>query len=231
MNKYIIASCKDWHKSEYDKFSSSHEGGSWHYVSSPEELGYVLGSVEPTYIFFLHWSWRVPGEIISKFECVCFHMTDVPYGRGGTPLQNLIINHQTKTMISALRMTEEIDAGPVYKKIPMGLQGRAQDIYLRAGKICWEIIDWIIKTRPTPNPQVGDVVTFERRKPEQSVLPNAASLSCLYDHIRMLDAPGYPHAFLNHGNLNLQFTHAELSGEEVHAKVVFRRNKELGEFQ
>ncbi len=26
-----------------------------------------------------------------KFECVCFHMTDVPYGRGGSPLQNLII--------------------------------------------------------------------------------------------------------------------------------------------
>jgi methionyl-tRNA formyltransferase len=68
-------------------------------------------------------------------------MTDVPYGRGGSPLQNLILDGQTSTMVTALRMVEEMDAEPVYDKRPMILGGRAEDIYLLAGELCWQMID------------------------------------------------------------------------------------------
>ena len=43
-------------------------------------------------------------------------MTDLPYGRGGSPLQNLIINGHKETMMSALRCVQELDAGPIYLK-------------------------------------------------------------------------------------------------------------------
>jgi methionyl-tRNA formyltransferase len=62
-------------------------------------------------------------------------MTDIPYGRGGSPLQNLIARRRKKkTKLSALRMVEELDAGPVYTKTNISLMGRAEEIYLVAEK-------------------------------------------------------------------------------------------------
>ena len=76
-------------------------------------------TVEPRYIFFPHWSWKIPKEIYEHYECVAFHMTDLPYGRGGSPLQNLIVREKYYTQISAFRVTEGMDEGPIYLKHPL----------------------------------------------------------------------------------------------------------------
>ena len=70
-----------------------------------------------------HWSWIIPATIHERFEVVIFHMTDLPYGRGGSPLQNLIVRGHERTMISAIRCVEEMDAGPVYLKRELSLHG------------------------------------------------------------------------------------------------------------
>ncbi|WP_222433758.1 hypothetical protein [Pistricoccus aurantiacus] len=149
-------------------------------------------------------------------------MTDVPYGRGGSPLQNLIKAGHRETKLSALRMVDEMDAGPVYTKRPLSLAGRAEDIYQRAGKLSVDIIRWMIATQPAPVAQQGDVVTFKRRTPAQSELPREAGLDELYDHIRMLDAPTYPHAFIERDGYRYEFTQAERGDGELRAQVVIR---------
>ena len=224
-NSYIVASNKAWHRPGFDELSR-HEDGRWIWVSSPEEL-MRRAQDEPNlrYIFFLHWSWRVPAELWSHYECVCFHMTDVPYGRGGSPLQNLIVAGHATTKLTALRMVEEMDAGPAYAKREMSLEGRAEDIYVRAGELSFEIMCWMIHNNPTAEPQKGAVIGFERRNSGQSVLPEDGSLQLIYDHIRMLDAPTYPLAFLEHGGFRLEFSNAQLLEEEVVAKVVIRRKR------
>ncbi len=61
-------------------------------IRDPKDLEVSkLLEFSPRYIFFPHWSWIIPKEIYEKFECVIFHMTDLPFGRGGSPLQNLIV--------------------------------------------------------------------------------------------------------------------------------------------
>lgn len=163
------------------------------------------------YVFFPFWSHKVPKEITDQFECVCFHMTDVPYGRGGSPLQNLILRGHTETVISALRMTEEMDAGPVYMKRPLSLEGSAQEIYERAAGIIAGMMREIAETEPTPVPQVGEVVRFERRTPEDSRLPRGIGGKALYDFIRMLDADGYPRAFAEIEGIRLEFSNARMT--------------------
>ena len=138
---------------------------------------------------------------------------------GGSPLQNLIIRGHTETMLTALRMVGELDAGPVYKKMPLTLDGSAEEIYTRAGRLGMEIIDWIIGNRPVPVPQVGAPVLFKRRKPEQSRLPDRCGLHEIHDFIRMLDAEGYPRAFLEIGGLRLEFSHSRLDLDHVLADV------------
>ena len=153
-------------------------------------------------------------------------MTDLPYGRGGSPLQNLISAAHIETTVTALRMVGEMDAGPVYAKLPMSLEGRAEDIYLRAGQLSWEMIFWIIENHPSPVPQEGEPTYFKRRKPEESELPRKASSDQLYDHIRMLDAPTYPLAFINHGGFRFEFSHAKMQDDQITARVVIRHQTE-----
>ena len=192
------------------------------WVRTPAALQDVLLDMAPRYIFFLHWNWTVTEQVLKRHECVCFHMTDLPYGRGGSPLQNLIAAGHRDTCLTALRMVEELDAGPVYLKKPLALGGTARDIYIRAGELAESMIAEIIVCRPQPTAQQGEAVVFQRRLPEQSWLPDKGPLVRLYDHIRMLDAPGYPLAFIEHGDFCLEFSSARLDGGLLHAHVVLR---------
>ncbi len=218
---YIVAGSKVWNRYDFNALTNN-SPGKWIYVSSEDELLEALRCESPRYIFFLHWNWRVPMKIWNCFECVCFHMTDVPYGRGGSPLQNLILAGHDKTMVSALRMVEEMDAGPVYAKRPMLLAGRAEEIYARASAICIDIILWMIEAEPVPKPQLGEPVLFKRRKPVQSELPVFGDVSRIYNHIRMLDAPSYPRAFVDHGEFRIVFSNAQLMDGEVEARAVIK---------
>src|SRR5438309_1086129 len=132
-NTYLVLGCKPWNRRLFDE-TLRPLPGRWHYLASPGDLRLdLVDELAPRYIFFLHWSWKVPDELVQRYECVCFHMTDVPFGRGGSPLQNLIIRGLSETRLTALRMSREFDAGPVYLKEPLSLAGGAEEIYMRAG--------------------------------------------------------------------------------------------------
>jgi methionyl-tRNA formyltransferase len=146
-------------------------------------------------------------------------MTDVPYGRGGSPLQNLITRGHKETVISALRMTSDMDAGPVYMKARLPLDGSAQEIFERASTIVFDMISEIATEDISPVPQVGEPVVFKRRRPEESVLPDRGTLESLYDHIRMLDADTYPRAYLIHNQFRLEFFGAKRNGDAIEATV------------
>ena len=223
---YIVASIGTWNKGNFDSFVS-HMPGKWHFVDTPDLLCATLRLLEnPRYIFFIHWNWLVPRSIWERFECVCFHMTDVPYGRGGSPLQNLIIRGHKETKLTALRMTGEMDAGPVYIKHVLSLKGTAHEIYCRASELSYSVIKWMVDQKPNPVMQEGQPVIFHRRKPNQSSIPRDATFPNLYDHIRMLDAPGYPHAFIEYGDFILEFTNASLDDDELTANVRFQKRIE-----
>jgi len=216
---YLVLGCKPWNQRLFEE-QLRFLPGRWSYLGSPEELSLALvRKMRPRYIFFLHWSWRVPDKILHECECVCFHMTDVPFGRGGSPLQNLISRGIRETKLTALRMTDTFDAGPVFLKEPLSLDGGAEEIYLRAGKLSARMIEHIARVEPTPMPQKGEAVNFKRRKPEQSEIKSPANLEELYDFIRMLDADGYPRAFLEHNGFRFEFSRAALYDGHVMADV------------
>lgn len=178
-----------------------------------------LAAVAPDFVFFPHWSWRIPPEVYERFECVVFHMTDLPFGRGGTPLQNLILRGLAETRLSALKCVEEVDAGPIYLKRPLSLSGSAEEIYARAGELMEEMIVTIVDERPEPAEQRGEVTAFTRLGPESGNLAGVETIEAAYDRIRMLDAEGYPRAHLQCGALRLEFGNARLDGDALEAEV------------
>jgi methionyl-tRNA formyltransferase len=186
-----------------------------------------IKALAPRYIFFPHWSHIIPENIYLNFDCVIFHMTDLPFGRGGSPLQNLISRGMYETKISAIVCSKEIDAGAIYLKVPFSLKkGSAQEIFERAVPVIEMMIERILSENIVPQPQQGDVVTFKRRTPEQSNFEGIAGIEKIYDHIRMLDCPGYPPAFLNLPGLKIEFRNAKLDGGELNATVrIIERSK------
>lgn len=224
MNNYVVATVKEWNIEQYNQNVNKYPGN-WYLISEKNDLKLEwLREISPRYIFFPHWSWVVPNEILNEFECVCFHMADVPYGRGGSPLQNLIVRGHKETKLTSLKMVEQLDAGPVYMKKDMGLEGAARDIYKKCSELTFGMIADIVKNEPDPVEQHGTIVEFRRRTPAESEIPTKGSLQHIYDLIRMLDADTYPKAFLNYGGFRVEFEKASLStSNAVKASVMITK--------
>jgi len=229
VNTYLLVSQHERHHELFERLSST-LSGHWHFISEKKLFNFShLSMLKPTYIFIPHWSYKINSDIISHYKCVMFHMTDLPFGRGGSPLQNLIDRGHKETTLTAFLANQMFDAGPIYSKLPLSLHGNARDIFARADLLVSQLIFDIIQQDIQPVEQVGKVVNFTRRTAKQGDISQLEKLSKIYDYIRMLDAEGYPNAFLSTDNFTLNFSQAEFSQfekgtETLSAKVTFTKN-------
>ena len=149
----VILSEKPWHRDMAQHLKDAC-GGEWVHLNSREDFTVeALEELNPSYVFIPHWSYIIGPEIYDRYRCVIFHMTDLPYGRGGSPLQNLIANGVPYTKISAIECGPGIDTGNVYLKSPLQLHGTAREIFERAAIVREGMIYTIITQNPTPQPQ------------------------------------------------------------------------------
>lgn len=215
----VIVSNKEWHKRFIPEIEAR-TGVKIVYLSHREEVAAEQFSVlHPRYIFFTHWSHIIPASVYEAFPCIVFHMTDLPFGRGGSPLQNLIVRGIYETKLSALRCTKELDGGDIYLKRSLSLWGSAEEIYLRAAELSKEMMIEILTRDIRPMPQQGEIVTFRRRHPADGDISTLGSLEKVFDFIRMLDADTYPPAFLETERLHLDFRRASLRNGYLEADV------------
>lgn len=214
MKTILLVSEKKWNKKLLDCLQSQMPQYSFSLISKKEDFTIEhIEAISPVKIFIPHWSYYIPSVIFNKYECIVFHMTDLPFGRGGSPLQNLIAKGIYETKISALLVTDEIDAGDIFLKRKLSLYGSAEEIFVRANRIVEEMIIDIVRNNLIPTPQKGKVVCFQRRKPEESNIAQLQTLSQIFDYIRMLDADGYPHAFIEINGFRYEFTRASMKAD------------------
>jgi methionyl-tRNA formyltransferase len=220
----IIVSEKIWNKGLIESLQKD-AGAAWKLIDNKEDFTFEnLSALHPGKIFIPHWSYIIPEDIYSNFECIVFHMTDLPFGRGGSPLQNLIVRGFTTTKISALRVVKELDAGDIYLKQELSLDGNAAAIFERANAVIEKMIRTIATVQIVPQPQSGEVVHFKRRKPGESDISGISEIEKIYDHIRMLDAESYPKAFVEQGDITFEFSNAVLKDNEIIAHVrIFKK--------
>ena len=171
--------------------------------------------INPEFIFFPDWSWMVPNEIIKNFKCVCFHESNLPKFRGGSPIQNQIIRGIEKTKTTAFLMNEGLDGGDILLQRDLSLKGSLDEIFKRMIKNDFEMIDKITKGKYRIRKQRGKSSKYKRRKPEESELLNLNySKRYLYNFIRMLADP-YPNAFLRVGKRKIIFKSTKFNGKKL----------------
>jgi methionyl-tRNA formyltransferase len=217
--RIIIATIKPWNISNAQKFKQNNQHETM-VITDKEKLTFEdILKLNPDYIFFPHWSWIITKKIHENYKCIVFHMTDLPFGRGGSPLQNLISRGIDKTKISAIKVDSGIDTGDVYLKKDLNLNGTAEEIFMRASDIIFNEIIPEILTGIKPVKQEGQIREFKRLNDNDGQILESFDLNRIYDYIRMLDAEGYPKAFINFGGYRLKLSRASLKHGRILADV------------
>ena len=192
-----------------------------YFITDNEVLDNKLKEYNPDWVFFYHWSHIVPSNIYSKYRCVTLHVGILPQHRGGSPIQNQIMDGITFTNVNALVMQEPLDSGDIYCKERISLQGSLNDIWTTLTHSAYNLINKCISENPTPSPQQGDAQcffkTYKRKTDNSLVLKN--DIKFIYDQIRMLDGDGYPNTYLELNGFKLEFSRAKSTNSYVLADV------------
>ena len=127
---YLFCAYREWAMKLYDLLSKRHKN--MILIKDPKKLtkNYVK-KINPKYIFFPDWSWIIPNEILNNYRCVCFHESDLPKFRGGSPIQNQIIRGVKVTKTSAFFMNDKIDSGDILLRKSLSLKGSIDEIFER----------------------------------------------------------------------------------------------------
>lgn len=220
--KIIIASSKSWFK--LDK--KLKKNNKIKFLSSNKELKLkTIKKFSPDYIFFPHWSWRVSKNIYKNFNCILFHTAPLPYGRGGSPIQNLIIKGIKSAPVCALKMDESIDSGDIYLKKNINLNGNLTEIFDNINNAVNFLISRIIKKNLKAYTQKGKAVYFKRLNTEDNEIKGKLNITQIYDRIRMVDHFEYPKAFINLCNYKVEFSNAKLNSNSLSFKANILFNK------
>ena len=217
----LIVTLKKWNLINFRRFKKKNQRtNNLYLISKKKDLKKEnLVHINPDFIFFIHWSNKVSEQIINNFNCYNFHMTDLPFGRGGSPLQNLLFRDIEKTKISLIKMNNKLDQGDIiYKKI-FNLKGNAKDIYNSLSIKSFEIIEKIIKRKKLKFiKQTGYIKTFKRIKKNSLIIKKKLTLKNIYNQIRMRDAETYEQTFVKIGKYKIYLKDAKIKSKVISGK-------------
>ena len=77
----------------------------------------------------------MPEQFITSFRCLMLHPSPLPKYRGGSPIQNQIINGEIESAVSIFLMDSGLDSGPIYCQESFSLEGELSEIFSRIVRI------------------------------------------------------------------------------------------------
>jgi methionyl-tRNA formyltransferase len=120
----------------------------------------------------------VPQAIIDLFNpgIINIHPSLLPLYRGPSPIETAVMNGDTQTGVSIMKLTAEMDAGPVYAQEVYPLDGTetAPELYetlsALGGRMLIETLPSIIEGNLLPSPQANAAIFCYLLKKEDAVL-------------------------------------------------------------
>ena len=126
------------------------------------------------------------------------HESDVPNGRGWSPLAWQILEGKNEIIISLMEAGDSVDSGDVFSKETLFLDGTElnDEIHQKCAAVKIELMKKAVSHEINRVKQEGYASYYPRRTPEDSRLSITDSLESQFDLLRICD-PRFP-AFFEH---------------------------------
>lgn len=151
---------------------------------------------------FLSCEKLVKPEVLKKNKHnLVAHASDLPRGKGWSPMTWQILEGKNKIPISLFEAVDKVDAGEIYEKATIKFEGH--ELIGEMQKVLGEKINEMILCFLDRYPnirgvkQTGKESFYSRRRPENSVLSPNKTIAEQFNLLRVVDNKKYP-AFFNY---------------------------------
>lgn len=124
-------------------------------------------------------------------KTLVIHESDVPRGRGWSPLAWQILEGKKDFTVSLIEAEDRVDSGAVWATRPLHLEGHelAEEINEARDLVRERLMDFAVENfdRISPVPQTGEPTYYARRTPKDSHIDPHRSLAEQFDQIRICD--------------------------------------------
>lgn len=158
------------------------------------------------FCFCLSFSQLIPPLIRQQFKhTLVVHESDLPAGKGWSPLSWQILEGKNRIPITLLEAVDELDSGPIYAQCWVEFEGYELVDELREGqaRATKEICQWFVDQYPESlseaREQQGHESFYPRRRPQDSKLDLNKTIAEQFNLLRVVDNERYPAFFELHG--------------------------------
>lgn len=162
----------------------------------------TIKKLDPEYIVVVAYGRIIPPEILHLPEkgCVNVHPSLLPEYRGPSPIQQAILDGRTKTGVTTMLLTEEMDAGDILLQEEVGIEktdtaGTLSEKLIKVGTdLLIRTLKGLDKGEIKPGPQDNEKATYTHLiKKEEGLIRWDESIEKIYNKIRAFDP--WPGAF------------------------------------
>lgn len=130
---------------------------------------------------------------------IVVHASDLPQGRGFSPLQWQILEGKNKIVLTLFEAVKEVDAGSYYVKSAIDFEGHELHDELRE-RLARKIIEMCVRyvadySKQKPIPQEGSPSFYPRRTAKDDELDVRKTLAEQFNHLRIADNERFPLRF------------------------------------
>ncbi|MEX2525583.1 MAG: formyltransferase family protein [Gammaproteobacteria bacterium] len=140
-----------------------------------------------------------PGSLTLHHRNLVVHASELPQGRGMSPLTWQILEGKNRIPVSLLEAAEEVDAGRVIYRDHLRFEGHELIDEMRhvlaekTLQLCERFLQEPVP--PEGTPQEGEPSYWPRRGPADSVLDPQSSIADQFNLLRVVDNDRYPAFF------------------------------------
>jgi len=203
--KILCCTYRPWAEKIYLNLRNQFTEHQFVIINTREEMSYDdIERIHPDIILWYGWSWIIPDYILQKYFSVMLHPSPLPKYRGGSPIQNQIVNGDTSSAVTLFKMDRGIDTGDIILQESFEMDGELSDILDSISSIGTKLSKSMIENFANIDnimyKQNEDLATYyPRRTPKQSEITideiKEHTAEQLYNKIRCLQDP-YPNAYI-----------------------------------
>lgn len=149
--------------------------------------------------FYLSYSLIVDAGILARHQNnLVVHASDLPKGRGWSPLTWQILEGKSRILVTLFEAVEAVDSGPIYKQVEMQfsgseLIGELRDAVFSATRtLCRSFVRDYPSVVGTGMAQKGEPTFYARRRPQDSYFNIDRTLREQFNLLRTVDPEKYP---------------------------------------